>query len=531
LQIDADPVRNGAMKKGPRSPASVSVAAALLCVHAGFVGSARAEDEPARVDPDAGPPPPTHDTVLGPEIAGVTLERTPEKGASADAPRLVSWRDLSTLTLDPALYTLRFHTPAGSDAVEIPVCAGRSRVTATGAADRSSGPIAADAGPIVLRFAEAGEHEVSIEVKVGGYERRIACGAAPRVGLAPPAASTSIVRTTDGLGFFPFASPHAAKGGGKAVLFVPPHHDRSAPAPLLVGLHPWNGDIWTYPAYAELLREAAARDVVLLMPSGLGNSLYTADAEDEVLRAIDATAQVLAVDPRRVSIWGASMGGAGATTVAFHHPDRFAGVTSFFGDAKYDLATYVRAILPNEAAAHAVNALDVVDNARHLSTWLVHGEDDHVSPITQSAILAQALEAKRFDVRFDRVPHEGHSGAIVASRAAEMVDRAATARVPAHAARVTYRSVRPGDLEAYGVHLVRSHPQGDAFVDVEGVGPGGDRAPGIYVHHASGVRSVVLEAGVFGAEPLSTDTPIHLEDAAGVDVRVGPAGGGRIATP
>ena len=27
---------------------------------------------------------------------------------------------------------------------------------------------------------------------------------------------------------------------------------------------------------------------------------------------------------RRVSIWGASMGGAGATTVGFHHPDRFA---------------------------------------------------------------------------------------------------------------------------------------------------------------------------------------------------------------
>ena len=58
------------------------------------------------------------------------------------------------------------------------------------------------------------------------------------------------------------------------------------PSALLVGLHPWNGGIWTYAAYAELLREAQAKDVVLLMPSGLGNSLYSDHAEGEVLAAI-----------------------------------------------------------------------------------------------------------------------------------------------------------------------------------------------------------------------------------------------------
>ena len=78
----------------------------------------------------------------------------------------------------------------------------------------------------------------------------------------------------------------------------------------------------TYDEAQELLREADARDVLLLMPSGLGNSLYTADAEDEVLRAIDALSSVVAVRPLDVSVWGASMGGAGATTIAFHHPDQ-----------------------------------------------------------------------------------------------------------------------------------------------------------------------------------------------------------------
>ena len=55
------------------------------------------------------------------------------------------------------------------------------------------------------------------------------------------------------------------------------------------------------------------------------------------MRAMAALAARVAVDPHRVSIWGASMGGAGATTIAFHRPDRFAGVTSFFGDSEYDL--------------------------------------------------------------------------------------------------------------------------------------------------------------------------------------------------
>jgi pimeloyl-ACP methyl ester carboxylesterase len=509
------------------------VAASVVAIQA---GNARADDaagsEPMQTD--AGPAPPTHETVLGPEIAGVTLERAGDGATRSETPRNVGWRDLATSVLEPAVYTLRFRTPAGSDAVEIPVCAGRVRVTANTAANRSNGPLAADAGPMILRFAEAGEHDVAIDVKVGAYEHRIACGGAPRVGLAPPAASTSVVRATDGLGFFSFSSPHAPQGGGKAVLFVPPRHDRNIPAALLVGLHPWNGDIWTYAAYTELLREAAARDVVLLMPSGLGNSLYTADAEDEVLRAIDALGAVLPIDPHRTSVWGASMGGAGATTIAFHHPDRFAGVTSFFGDSKYDIATYVRAILPNEAAAHAVNALDVADNARHLSTWLVHGEDDHVSPIAQSAILAQALEARHFDVRLDRVPHEGHSGALVAANLADVVARAAAAHAPAHPARVTYRSVRPGDLGAYGVRLVRTHRDGDAFVDVEYVAAGSEatrsgRPIGIHVHRATGVRSIHIDPGAFGETLSGAQTPVFFDEGgsgpadARVDVRVEPS--------
>jgi pimeloyl-ACP methyl ester carboxylesterase len=446
-----------------------------------------------------------HPGVRGVEIATVDVRADRSVDVRADASRRwgpwqrEDWEALDVSVRDPGDYQVRLGVEGGQDGatVAIPPCAGRRRVELDGAeAPSPPGPVLVGVGP--------GMHDLRITVRVSAYERRMACGERPRVGTR--------VTTREGLGVLTFASPYAARGGGQAVVYVPPGHDLSTPSALLVGLHPWNGTMWSYVAYAQLLRAARTRDVLLLMPTGLGNSLYTADAEREVLAAIDALAQAVRIDPRRVSLWGASMGGAGATTVGFHNPDRFAGVTSFFGDSRYDTTTYVRSILRDDAAAHAVNALDVVDNALHLPVWLIHGEDDRTSPIRQSEMLAQAMRDRGLSVQFDRVPHMGHQGALVARFLAEVVARAATARVPGRVTRVAYRSVRPGDSEAYGVHLVRRSAQGDAFVDVEA------RADGVHVTRAEGLRAVVLEAGALGT---SADHPpaIALDGWPGVDAR------------
>ena len=412
-----------------------------------------------------------------------------------------AWDNLGRTTLEPGRYEVRERAVVGEagDAIQIPSCAGRMAVRIDSQGVGSGG----GAGPIVVPVAP-GAHEIVIDVAVSGYERRIACGARLRLGKADD--------TIDGLGTLEFESPYAARGGGHAVVYVPPGHNLHQIDHVLVGLHPWNGTIWTYAAYEELLREARARGILLLMPSGLGNSLYTADAEDEVLRAIDALASVVvrssadSVQGLLASIWGASMGGAGATTIAFHHPDRFASVTSFFGDSRYDLSTYVRAILASERAAHLVNALDVVDNSRNLPVWLVHGEDDKTSPIRQSEMLAAAMHQRGFQVRFDRVAGFGHSGALVARFLAQVVAEAATAQRSAGPTRVTYRSVRPADVGAYGVRIERANRTGDAFVDLE------RRTDGVNVLHAEGIREIVVTPGAMGT-PSSVPPHVVIDDA------------------
>jgi dienelactone hydrolase len=428
-----------------------------------------------------------HEDVRGLDLADVEVRSAGARWTK------VSWDSLSTTRIAPGRYEVRARFGAdGSDqAVALPACADRRAVVLDGRT------VAQGPAPLVLRVG-AGAHSVVLAFSVGAYERRIACGERPRVG--------AVARTVDGLGLLRFESLFAAKGGGKAVVYVPPGHDPHRPGPVLVGAHPYNGSIWTYAAYAELLREARSRDVVLLMPSGLGNSLYTADAEDEVVRAIDALASVTAVDPRAVSLWGASMGGAGATTIGFHRPDRFASVTSFFGDSKYDLSTYVHAVLPDEASAHRVNALDVVDNARHLPVWLIHGRADRTSLIAQSKQLFDALRAHGFAVRFDAIPGVGHEGSLVAHFIPDLVALAATARVPEAVERVTYRSVRSSDLGAYGVHIERSTALGDAFVDVE-------REPdGIHVRRAEGVRDLWMTPGSLGTDP-ARPPPIVVDES------------------
>lgn len=438
----------------------VSIAGAALC-SAAAQGDARADGAGLLA----------HDTVEGSAIDVMDLV------APGGRTESVAFSELGKPRA-PATYTLV--VSATGEEGRIPHCNGRGAVMVDGALrDKGS------KGPLLVHLGGDAVHVIRIDIAVSTYEKRIACGERVQVGHA--------VRSHEGVSLLRFASPHRGPAAGEAVIFVPRGHDTKKPGTLLVGVHPWNGSPWTYAAYRELLEEAQAKDVLLLMPSGLGNSLYVADAEDEVMRAIDALMAEVAVDRQRVSLWGASMGGQGATTIGWHRPDRFAFVASYFGDAKFDRSTYVGNLLPTEDAAHRVNPLDVVDNARHVPTWLIHGEVDHTSPIVQSVMLFDAMKKRNFKVDFDRVPGMGHEGPLVVKFIRRVVDRASEAQAPKFPAHVTFRSTRGIDTEAYGVRIVRAGEK-DAYVDIE------KRDDGVHVLRGTeGVVQIVLRPGALGA--------------------------------
>ena len=94
--------------------------------------------------------------------------------------RTVAWSDLAGTAIEPGRYEVRVRTSGagGDEALEIPVCAGRDRVTLDARAVRVP-----DAGPVVLTLTP-GAHDARIAVAVGRYERRIPCGDPVRVGAA-----------------------------------------------------------------------------------------------------------------------------------------------------------------------------------------------------------------------------------------------------------------------------------------------------------------------------------------------------------
>lgn len=420
-----------------------------------------------------------HDDVRGPAVDRVEV-------TGGERPERVAFVDLSTR---PARGRRVLAFEASGDALSVPLCAGFVSL----AIDEKPVPLPAGFG--VVPLAGRGPHAVALTLDVSKYEARVACASAPRAG--------SKDRTARGLFEMSFASPAASRGGGRALVYLPQRVAEAGALPVLVGLHPWNGSPRTYAAYRELTEAAEQEGVVLLFPSGLGNSLYTAEAEREVHRAEDALARALPMDRARVSLWGASMGGAGATTIAFHKPDRYAFVASFFGDSRYDRATYVKAILKSDAEAHAVNALDVVAGARHLPVLLVHGESDRVSPIAQSTMLADAMRTYGYSVELRRAPGRGHEARLVVEHVRDVVARAAVSRAPRRPSRVTIHAARREDCEGYGVTVEPQGP-GDVLLDVEA------RDGRVLVHRAANVARVTLEPGALGlaeGAPLLSSSP------------------------
>ncbi|MBA4062930.1 MAG: hypothetical protein C0501_04325 [Isosphaera sp.] len=156
--------------------------------------------------------------------------------------------------------------------------------------------------------------------------------AAARSGADPFRGKTSGVRTV--------RSPV----DGQLLFYVfrlPKGYDPAKRYPMDVALHSGGGLTWKAGwvdgAPSDDPKKAAVDDRIWISPCGRGNNSYAGMGEVAVMDAVRDAARRYAVDPDRVTIGGASMGGTGGFRLAALHPDVFAAAHSLTGGANYSV--------------------------------------------------------------------------------------------------------------------------------------------------------------------------------------------------
>jgi pimeloyl-ACP methyl ester carboxylesterase len=197
---------------------------------------------------------------------------------------------------------------------------------------------------------------------------------------------------------------------------------RGEPLPLVLEVSP--GALNDLPAAVALTEqiaefaERAGHAAVVARPTGRGpGSVYQNYGEVDVLEAIEFVAGRWPIDRDRISITGASMGGAATFYLASHYPDLFAAAAPFCGYADYRLwekpGGLAFALRPwEEPSWRSRSAAYLPENLARTALWMHHGAWDRgvgggVS-VEHSRRIAQLLDGLGIAHRYDEVPRTGH---------------------------------------------------------------------------------------------------------------------------
>jgi len=254
--------------------------------------------------------------------------------------------------------------------------------------------------------------------------------------------------------------------------------------PLYVGLHGMNGgplsmlrvffggdddkkSMW------ELDRAMAGVtpiDAFVIAPHAHGNAMYRQLGEEEVMDAIAwARARWPQIDPDRIYITGFSMGGIGAASIPFHHPDMFAAAQPLCGYHSYFIRRDVKG-RPRRPWEQFLledrSNVSWVDNGARLPLWIIHGTHD--LPEENSGVLIDAYEKKKFSIKHDH-PDLGHDVWGFAYENMQHVSWFAGKRRVAHPKAVRFRTTRARFGDDAWVHLDRTAVAEWATIDARAV--------------------------------------------------------------
>jgi len=149
-------------------------------------------------------------------------------------------------------------------------------------------------------------------------------------------------------------------------------------------------------------------DAFVLSPNAYGNAMYRELGELDVVKLLDWVTGVFPIDPNRVTITGASMGGTGAASIAFRYPDRFAAAEPLCGYHSYFIRKDVTGFglwpwekLLSEYRSPALWA----ENGLYIPLYVWQGTRDY--PWKNSGVLVDRYTALGYQVEQER-PNIGH---------------------------------------------------------------------------------------------------------------------------
>jgi len=195
-------------------------------------------------------------------------------------------------------------------------------------------------------------------------------------------------------------------------LQVPAHVTQGQTFPLVLVLHGYNGTPRRIlDAFLDIEPGRPPNQVngFVLAPAAHGNAFYRGPGERDVLELLTWAINSLPIDPNKVTITGASMGGTGTAEVALHYPDRFAAQAPLCGYQSY----FVRRDTSGQPIRawekklmHRFSAASSADSGRYLPMHLAHGLKD--KPLENSRVLTTRYKKLGYRLTEDW-PDLGHS--------------------------------------------------------------------------------------------------------------------------
>lgn len=227
--------------------------------------------------------------------------------------------------------------------------------------------------------------------------------------LPAPVGGQQSLQVTDGFGtqtdLLVVAPPvaevqkRAAKGLGLVVMLHGIHGNSGQTLPLGQMLAATNEVVAVAPSAQTLPAGFTPEDgIPAAIASNFPSWWIYGDPHTFALQAIRKACSLYPIDPERVVLAGASMGGFGAWNTAFRHADRFAGMIEVCGG------------LTRMSFASMDDPLSesLVQNGLMFPVWAAHGTNDQVVPYAQDKACADKLSGLGGDVVFHTVQNAGH---------------------------------------------------------------------------------------------------------------------------